>query len=108
MNWVKETRYWLPLENILSHSKKFHGDKNSNQASLFGAAEIALPEIHLSESPIRNAKSNSCAWEKELLGLIHQRSSDPGIYQEYLKKVADSDKRNRAADCRQNDYPSAA
>ena len=74
------------VETILNHSKKFHNGKNSNQVSLFGAADIALPEIRLSEAHIATQKER-LSWEKELLGLY---ISDHPVreYAAYFKKIA--------------------
>ncbi|HEX7586511.1 MAG TPA: DNA polymerase III subunit alpha, partial [Patescibacteria group bacterium] len=74
------------IENIQNHSKNFHSLKNSNQASLFGASEITLPEITLvTAAPAE--KKQQLTWEKELLGLY---ISDHPIreYQEYFAQVA--------------------
>ncbi|MDQ1284313.1 MAG: polymerase subunit alpha [Patescibacteria group bacterium] len=74
------------VENIISHSKKVQAQKESNQISLFGQEEIALPEIQLvSIEPA--SKKDRLSWEKELLGLY---ISDHPVrdYQEYFRKMA--------------------
>lgn len=74
------------MDNILAHSKNIERMKNSNQASLFGASEIALPPIQLvSVDPAANKQK--LAWEKELLGLY---ISDHPVkeFQDYLDKMA--------------------
>ncbi len=74
------------VENIISHSKKIQAQKNSNQISLFGQEEIALPEIQLvSVEPA--SKKERLSWEKELLGLY---ISDHPVkeYREYFRKMA--------------------
>ncbi|MFA5993807.1 MAG: DNA polymerase III subunit alpha [Parcubacteria group bacterium] len=56
------------VENIIAHSKTFQKNQNSQQFSLFGAAEIALPEISLIECEPATKKQR-LSWEKELMGL---------------------------------------
>ncbi|MDP1883980.1 MAG: DNA polymerase III subunit alpha, partial [Candidatus Moranbacteria bacterium] len=56
------------IENIIAHSKTFQKNQNSQQFSLFGAAEIALPEITLLECDPATKKQR-LSWEKELMGL---------------------------------------
>lgn len=56
------------MENILTHSKNFQNQKNSNQTSLFGASEIKMPEIPLLETEPATKKQR-LSWEKELMGL---------------------------------------
>jgi DNA polymerase-3 subunit alpha len=73
------------MENILIHSKNFQNAKNSNQTSLFGAAEISLPEIPLIVTEPATKKQR-LTWEKELLGLYI--SDHPAKeYREYFEKV---------------------
>jgi DNA polymerase-3 subunit alpha len=76
----------VSIENIIAHSKNFQNEKNSNQASLFGAAEISLPEIKLLETEPASKKQR-LNWEKELLGLYI--SDHPAReYKEYFEKMA--------------------
>ncbi|PIP27374.1 MAG: DNA polymerase III subunit alpha [Candidatus Moranbacteria bacterium CG23_combo_of_CG06-09_8_20_14_all_39_10] len=56
------------IENIISHSKTFQKNQNSQQGSLFGASEIALPEITMLECEPATKKQR-LSWEKELMGL---------------------------------------
>lgn len=56
------------IENIISHSKNFQKNQNSQQFSLFGASEIALPEITLLDCEPASKKQR-LSWEKELMGL---------------------------------------
>ncbi|MDO8240894.1 MAG: DNA polymerase III subunit alpha [Candidatus Moranbacteria bacterium] len=56
------------IENIISHSKTFQKNQNSQQGSLFGASEIALPEIAMVECEPATKKQR-LSWEKELMGL---------------------------------------
>lgn len=56
------------IENIISHSKTFQKNQASQQFSLFGASEIALPEITLLDCEPATKKQR-LAWEKELMGL---------------------------------------
>ena len=56
------------IENILAHSKEFQKNKNSNQVSLFGAMELASPEIQLIPT-VPATKKQQLTWEKELIGL---------------------------------------
>jgi DNA polymerase-3 subunit alpha len=56
------------IENILAHSKNFQKNKNSNQVSLFGALDLAEPEIQLIPT-FPATKKQQLAWEKELIGL---------------------------------------
>jgi DNA polymerase III subunit alpha len=58
------------IENILSYSKNFQKEQESNQISLFGGTgvEIKMPDISL--APAQPAtKMQRLNWEKELLGL---------------------------------------
>jgi DNA polymerase III alpha subunit len=73
-------------ENIIAHSKNFQSMQNSNQISLFGAADIALPEIPMVVTEPATKKQR-LGWEKELLGLY---ISDHPVreYEEYFEKVA--------------------
>jgi DNA polymerase III subunit alpha len=74
------------IENILAHSKNMQKIKESNQFSLFGAQDIALPQIQMISSDPAE-KKQKLAWEKELLGLY---ISDHPVkeYVEYLNKMA--------------------
>jgi DNA polymerase III subunit alpha len=74
------------IDNILAHSKNIQKMKNSNQFSLFGAQDLALPEIKLVVAEPAEKKQR-LAWEKELLGLY---ISDHPVkdYIEYLDKMA--------------------
>ncbi|HRY82771.1 MAG TPA: DNA polymerase III subunit alpha [Candidatus Moranbacteria bacterium] len=74
------------IENILAHSKNLEKINNSRQNSLFGEADIKLPEIKLEPSP-EASKKEKLAWEKELLGLY---ISDHPVreFQQYLEKMA--------------------
>lgn len=73
------------MESILAHSKSFQSARNSNQISLFGAAEIALPEIPLAVTEPATKKQR-LEWEKELLGLYI--SDHPAReYKEYFAQV---------------------
>jgi DNA polymerase-3 subunit alpha len=56
------------IENILSHSKEYQKNRFSSQISLFGASELALPEIQLLPTPPAT-KKQQLLWEKELIGL---------------------------------------
>jgi DNA polymerase-3 subunit alpha len=56
------------VENIISHSKTFQKNQNSQQGSLFSSAEIALPEIAMLECEPATKKQR-LSWEKELMGL---------------------------------------
>jgi DNA polymerase-3 subunit alpha len=56
------------IENILAHSKNFQKNKNSNQVSLFGALDLAAPEIQLIPT-FPATKKQQLTWEKELIGL---------------------------------------
>ncbi|MFA5962264.1 MAG: DNA polymerase III subunit alpha [Parcubacteria group bacterium] len=74
------------IENILSHSKNFQKNKNSNQVSLFGEAELASPEIQLLPT-FPATKKQQLAWEKELIGLYI--SGHPAAdFQAYIDSVA--------------------
>lgn len=74
------------IENILSHSKNYQKEKNSNQFSLFGATEISLPEIPL--LPCEPAsKKQTLSWEKELLGL-YITDHPAREYQAYFNRMA--------------------
>lgn len=74
------------IENILSHSKNYQKALTSNQASLFGATQISMPEIRLASVPPAD-KKQKLTWEKELLGLYI--SDHPAKeYQEYIDKNA--------------------
>jgi DNA polymerase-3 subunit alpha len=74
------------IENILSHSKNFQKNKNSNQVSLFGAMELAEPEIQLLPT-FPATKKQQLAWEKELIGLYI--SGHPAAdFQAYIDSVA--------------------
>jgi DNA polymerase-3 subunit alpha len=73
------------IENILSHSKNFQKNKNSNQVSLFGAQELAEPEIQLLPT-FPATKKQQLAWEKELIGLYI--SGHPATeFQAYIESV---------------------
>lgn len=73
------------IENILSHSKNLQKMQSSNQASLFGAEVLKMPEIKLASAPPADKKER-LAWEKELLGLYI--SDHPAKeYQEYFEKT---------------------
>jgi DNA polymerase-3 subunit alpha len=76
----------VSMDNILQHAKKFQATKNSNQGSLFGFSEIALPEIALKVAAPASKKER-LGWEKELLGLY---ISDHPVreYREYFQKMA--------------------
>ncbi len=56
------------MDNILAHAKNFQKTKDSQQFSLFGDADIKLPEIQLLETEPATKKQR-LAWEKELMGL---------------------------------------
>jgi len=56
------------IENIITHSKNFQKNQSSQQFSLFGASEIAMPEIALLETESATKKQR-LSWEKELMGL---------------------------------------
>ncbi|MDZ4385516.1 MAG: OB-fold nucleic acid binding domain-containing protein, partial [Candidatus Moranbacteria bacterium] len=56
------------IENIITHSKTFQKNQNSQQFSLFGASEIAMPQIALLECEPATKKQR-LSWEKELMGL---------------------------------------
>ncbi|MFZ2774458.1 MAG: DNA polymerase III subunit alpha [Candidatus Moraniibacteriota bacterium] len=56
------------IENILAHSKEHQKNRDSKQISLFGASELALPEIQLLPT-FPATKKQQLAWEKELIGL---------------------------------------
>jgi DNA polymerase-3 subunit alpha len=74
------------IENILAHSKNFQKNKNSNQVSLFGALELAEPEIQLLPT-FPATKKQQLAWEKELIGLYI--SGHPATdFQAYIDSVA--------------------
>ncbi|EKE11793.1 MAG: hypothetical protein ACD_15C00026G0012 [uncultured bacterium] len=73
------------IENIISHSKTFQKNQNSQQFSLFGASEIALPEISLIDCEPATKKQR-LGWEKELMGLYI--SDHPAReYQEYFSHM---------------------
>jgi len=74
------------IETILTHSKNFQRQKESKQESLFGAADLQLPEIHLAAAEPASKKER-LSWEKELVGLY---ISDHPVkeYKEYFEKVA--------------------
>jgi len=73
------------IENILAHSKNFQKNKNSNQVSLFGAQELAEPEIQLLPT-FPATKKQQLAWEKELIGLYI--SGHPATeFQAYIESV---------------------
>ncbi|MCX6761660.1 MAG: DNA polymerase III subunit alpha [Candidatus Moranbacteria bacterium] len=73
------------IENILAHSKNFQKNKNSNQVSLFGAMELAEPEIQLLPT-FPATKKQQLAWEKELIGLYI--SGHPAAdFQAYIDSV---------------------
>jgi DNA polymerase III subunit alpha len=74
------------IDNILAHSKNFEKINNSNQTSLFGEADIQMPEITLVPTP-ESGKKERLSWEKELLGLY---ISDHPVreYQEYFASLA--------------------
>ena len=74
------------VDIILSHSKNFQKNKNSNQVSLFGESQISMPEIKLIEA-MPAGKSQRLTWEKELLGLYI--SDHPAReYADYFQKTA--------------------
>lgn len=82
---VERNQILVSMENILAHAKNFQNLKNSSQTSLFGADEIALPEIKLAEAEPATQKQ-TLAWEKELLGLYI--SDHPAReYVEYFAKM---------------------
>jgi len=56
------------IENILAYSKEHQKNRDSKQISLFGVAELALPEIQLIPT-FPAEKKQQLAWEKELIGL---------------------------------------
>ncbi len=56
------------IENILSHAKEYQKNRSSNQISLFGASELAMPEIQLLPT-LPATKKQQLLWEKELIGL---------------------------------------
>jgi DNA polymerase-3 subunit alpha len=74
------------IENILAHSKNLEKISSTKQNSLFGEADMKLPEIKL-EISVEASKKEKLAWEKELLGLY---ISDHPVrdYQDYLEKMA--------------------
>ena len=83
------------VENILSYSKDFQRNKNSNQESLFGASgiEIKMPEVSLAPAEAAS-KMQRLAWEKELLGLYVSDSplaefSD--FFRQFSKPIAEID-----------------
>ncbi len=76
------------IEQILSYSKEYQRQKDSNQVSLFGAsgAEIEMPEIKLAPSEPAE-KMQRLTWEKELLGLY--LSDNPlAEYADFFKQVS--------------------
>jgi DNA polymerase-3 subunit alpha len=74
------------IENILSHSKNFQKNKNSNQVSLFGALDLAEAKIQLLPT-FPATKKQQLAWEKELIGLYI--SGHPAAdFQAYIDSVA--------------------
>jgi DNA polymerase-3 subunit alpha len=87
MNELGERNQMLEsVENILNYSKNIQKIKSSNQASLFGEAELAAPTIPMDEVPPAT-KKQKLQWEKELLGLY---VSDHPIseFRGFLEKMA--------------------
>ncbi len=74
------------MDNILAHSKNFQKMQTSNQGSLFGASEIAMPEISLLETEPATKKER-LVWEKELLGL-YISDHPTKEYKEYFLQMA--------------------
>lgn len=74
------------VDIMLTQSRAFQKQKNSNQASLFGESEISLPEIKLKEVEPAT-KKEKLAWEKELLGL-YITDHPTKEFQEYFQKIA--------------------
>ena len=74
------------IENILAHSKNFEKMQNSSQISLFGEADLKLPEITLSASTEASSKER-LAWEKELLGL-YISDHPANAYRDYFQQMA--------------------
>lgn len=74
------------IETILTHAKNFQNMSNSNQGSLFGLAEISLPEIVLAAAE-PSTKKERLAWEKELLGL-YISDHPTKEYREYFQTVS--------------------
>lgn len=73
------------IENIIAHSKTFQKNQNSQQGSLFGAFDIAMPEIALAECEPATKKQR-LSWEKELMGLYI--SDHPAReYKDYFKQM---------------------
>lgn len=74
------------IDIILAHSKNLEKIRNTSQASLFGEAEVNLPEIRLLDA-IPASSKEKLAWEKELLGLY---ITDHPVkeYQEYFDQMA--------------------
>lgn len=60
--------------------------QNSNQGSLFGESEIAMPEIPLVET-VPATKKERLSWEKELLGL-YISDHPTKEYKEYFRQMA--------------------
>ena len=83
--FTERNQILLSIDNILNHSKNIQKISSSNQASLFGDAEIKMPEIKLVDaSPAE--KKEKLSWEKELLGLYI--SDHPAReYQEYFDQM---------------------
>ncbi len=74
------------VDIMLTQSRNFQKQKNSNQASLFGESEIKLPEIKLNDSEPATQKEK-LAWEKELLGL-YITDHPTREFSDYFKKIA--------------------
>jgi len=74
------------MEEILAHSKNFQRMKESNQGSLFGEADLQMPEIRM-KTVEPAPKKQMLSWEKELLGLYI--SDHPAReYKDYFEKMA--------------------
>ena len=71
------------IENILAYSKEHQKNRDSNQISLFGTEELALPEIQLLPT-FPAEKKQQLAWEKELIGL-YISGHPASVFQAYFE-----------------------
>ncbi|MFZ2192822.1 MAG: DNA polymerase III subunit alpha [Candidatus Moraniibacteriota bacterium] len=82
------------IENILAHAKEHQKNQSSNQISLFGVSELALPEIQLIPT-IPATKKQQLIWEKELMGLYisgHPASEFQAYFEYAGTPIRDIDK----------------
>ncbi|MAG44812.1 DNA polymerase III subunit alpha, partial [bacterium] len=78
----ERNRLLANLETILNFARSLQKSANSNQVSLFGASDIAAPQLRLEDTkPV--PKRQQLIWEKELLGLYISANPLEG-FRDYL------------------------